>query len=256
MTLSYVTPLDHFTKLVDSIQAIESNIGMVRIGGSEDGSYFIPTDFDGIKCLISPGVGTTWKFEKQLWDDFSIPSIMVDGSVSQPLEIPSSFVFLNKFLSVVETRDSVTLERLVELAFATHGNGDLMLQMDIEGGEIDTLKYVTKETLMHFRIIVIEFHYLDLWETNEYFQQYVLPIFNKLLDLYCVVSLNSNNHGRNFEIHKRFIPSAIEMTFLRKDRLDHSSIREGLFADRHLGGRGKLPRAFDIQGWCSCRSGG
>ena len=62
--------------------------------------------------------------------------------------------------------------RLAEWVLASedrYGKGDLLLQMDVEGAEYPILHEVSEETLAKFRIMIIEFHYVDrIFDRNEF----------------------------------------------------------------------------------------
>ena len=59
-------------------------------------------------------------------------------------------------------------------------SGDLLLQMDIEGYEYETLLAMPDSLLRRFRIIVVEFHSLD-WMVFKSPFDWVDVVFRKLL---------------------------------------------------------------------------
>ena len=95
---------------------------------------------------------------------------------------------------------------------------DMILQMDIECGEYGVLVDTINETLLRFRILVVEFHNIHAW-TNAQELKYIKLIFEKLLKNFYVVHVHPNNCDSNLSFANVEIPGALEITFLRKDRL-------------------------------------
>jgi hypothetical protein len=214
-------PLEKFSTFVQSIAPIDNGHKLIRVGPPSDGSYLLPDDLIGIGVNISPGVGPTFQFENALLNEYGIPSIMLDASVDMPFNLPKELEFIHKFVVPQNGSDAgVSISELVSRATKRYGeNIDFMLQMDIDGPEYEILKYVSPQDLLRFRIIVVEFHDLDLWVQNAYFESTCLPIFSKLIEYFDVVHSSANNDSHTFRYKKFFMPTGLELTFHRKDRL-------------------------------------
>lgn len=213
-------PFEKFAKFVRSISPIDNGHHLRRIGPLSDGSYLLPDDLREIALNISPGVGKTFQFEKALLDEFQIPSIMLDASVESPMNLPKEIEFVAKFVFPQNNSDEgISINELVTLATAKLGGADFMLQMDIEGAEYEILKYIKTQDLLRFRILAIEFHDMELWVQNAFYSRTVDPIFSKLLEHFDIVHSRSHNSSHTFYYKGFFIPSALELTFHRKDRL-------------------------------------
>ena len=100
-------------------------------------------------------------------------------------------------------------------------NGDLILQMDIEGAEYCVLLDSDNELLKRFRILIIEFHNFEglLYSRNF---ELINIVFQKLLKNFTVVHCHPNNFSETTRYHDYEIPSDIEYTFLRNDRILNS----------------------------------
>ena len=95
-------------------------------------------------------------------------------------------------------------------------SGDLLLQMDIEGAEFETLLNTSSELLERFRIMVIEFHYLhQLW--NKPWFILVSRVFQKLLSSHSVVHIHPNNCCGSLKSGGFELPRVAEFTFYRND---------------------------------------
>lgn len=201
--------------LLATLRPVKTNFDLVRIGGNNDGGYLLPDDLEGIEACFSPGVDVTASFEKDLLER-GIKSHLADASVDAPpdgLEVAS---FTKSFLGGVTNQTHMTMESWV------HGNGsyigDLLLQMDIEGAEYETILATPNTILNRFRIIAIEIHNVQDW-FNPVAWGCVKTFFNKLTTKFHVVHNHPNNNCPFVQIGDDLIlPTVFEMTFLRKDR--------------------------------------
>jgi hypothetical protein len=198
--------------LIARLRPVATEYPLIRLGAHGDGGYLLPDDLDGISACFSPGVDQTAAFEAELLGR-RIPCFLADASVDCP---PIAGVhFTKKFLGVVNDTDTITLDDWVK-AHKPSG-GDLLLQMDIEGAEWPVLLNVSRETLLRFRILIIEFHDLERLMDKHAFQ-IIKPTFDRLLQDFHIVHNHPNNYGKTISYRSLVIPRAQEMTFLRKDR--------------------------------------
>lgn len=146
----------------------------IRIGGNYDGAYLTPDDLEGNEACFSPGVYNRKDFEDELARRFSIRSHLCDfGSSPEWLQTPllaGLQTFEAGWLDIKGTPDSVCLDDWIQRYEPAPPSGDLILQMDIEGGEGRNLLSTSKTCLQRFPIIAIELHNLDalrhygIWE--------------------------------------------------------------------------------------------
>ena len=97
--------------------------------------------------------------------------------------------------------------------------GDLILQMDIEGAEYEVLKHTSTDLLQRFRIMVIEFHHLQLLNPR------MVKLFKKILRSHHCVHLHPNNSKPLFQMRDLWVPPVMEFTFYRKDRISGQVFR-------------------------------
>jgi hypothetical protein len=193
---------------------------LIRIGDDSDGGYLIPNDLDGINYCFSPGVDQTASFEFEMAKR-DISSFMIDYSVDAPPIENTMFHFEKKFLGITNDDVFTTLDSWVRSKNIDDGD-DLLLQMDIEGAEYDTLLNTTDETILKFRIIVIEFHGLDEL-INPKGLQIIRSTFSRLLKNHSIVHIHPNNISPIVKYKGLEIPPTMEFTFLRNDRFQNSS---------------------------------
>lgn len=206
--------LDDFFRL---IRPVKTNYDLVRFGSDLDGGYLIPEDLEGVDGCFSPGVSTTSDFELEMANR-GIKCFMADYSVDAPSLGHELFSFEKKFLGSYNDEIFMTLENWVSRNLP-NGN-EMILQMDIEGYEYEVIMNTTSQMLKRFRIIVIEFHDLEQM-LNKLGFVLIYQTFRKLLLDFEIVHIHPNNIMKaKRAIYKEYeIPSVIEVTFLRRDRI-------------------------------------
>ena len=200
--------------LVQALRPVKTKYPLIRIGGKNDGGYLVPDDLSGISKCFSPGVDTTASFEKDLLNR-GIWSHLADASVDSVPEDLKVLSFEKKFLGVVNDGEYMTLEYWVR---SKESEGDLILQMDIEGAEYQTIIATPMNILRRFRIIVIEIHDVQAWFNNPIAWETVQDFFSKLLADFHVVHNHPNNNCPFIDADGFLMPTVFELTLLRKDR--------------------------------------
>jgi hypothetical protein len=207
---------EEIQKLINSLRPVKTKFDLIRVGGDNDGGYLIPNDLSGITACFSPGVADTASFEIDLCKR-GIGSHLADASVDAP---PKNFTprsFTKKYLGGYNNDTYMTLPVWMyeQRAFM----GDLILQMDIEGGEYTTLLCTPPDVLRKFRIIAVEIHNVQTW-FNPLAWEVVKAFFEKLLEDFRVVHNHPNNNCPFIEADGILMPTVFELTLLRKDRAE------------------------------------
>lgn len=217
--ITNIQPNNELHKFLLTINPIETNYELIRVGGNADGGYLIPNDLDGIKHCFSPGVSTVANFENDLTLR-GITCFLADFSVEKPPIENKLFDFEKKYLGPEDSHNFFRLESWINKKLKKYG--DLILQMDIEGAEYGVLLETKEEVLKKFRIIVIEFHYLDSLLDPLGFELIKLS-FSKILKDFEIVHIHPNNCSKPIKHKDIEIPPVLEITFLRKDRIKSAS---------------------------------
>lgn len=217
-----ITPKDSMISLINKIKPYKTDKKLIRLGGKSDGGYLVPDDLDNIDACFSPGVDQVSEFEYDCYKR-GMKLFLADKSVIKPnLNIDkTNYSFLKKYVGCSNNENFITMDEWVKKSKIDH-KADLMLQMDIEGGEFFTLINTSDALLKQFRIIVIEFHNLQ-WLWNHEFFKLNETIFDKLLQTHTCVHIHPNNCCG---VDKRLgveIPKVAEFTFLRNDRVKQKS---------------------------------
>ena len=187
----------------------------LRLVGSGDGSYAIPTSAMSIDALFSPGVSSEVSFDLE-FAKRGARCFLIDGNVeanNDYLQEPN-FHFNKLWLSDRNSQNEVTLESWVQQWF--HKSSRLGLQMDIEGSEYRVLRATAKETLSKFVFIAIEFHDLRAMTTRAGLER-VKAALNQLLETHEVCWTNVNSIYPPLRRGGVLIPEVLEVTLLRRD---------------------------------------
>jgi len=201
-------------ELIRELRPVKTKYDLIRIGGANDGGYLLPNDLSGVATCFSPGVDVTASFEADLCKR-GIGSHLADGSVDNPPKNFTPLSFTKKYLDGVNTDDYMTLEFWVRNKEA---EGDLILQMDIEGGEYTTILATPIDILRRFRIMAIEIHDTQHWFNNPIAWNVAQTFFTRLLNDFHVVHNHPNNNCPFIQVDDMLIPTVFELTLLRKDR--------------------------------------
>lgn len=216
---------------ISSLRPIVPGHDLIRVGAPGDGGYLLPEDFDGVVACFSPGVDAVSEFEKDCVRR-GIKVHMLDASVEGPAGDfeDGTFSFEKLFLGTSNSESTIRIDDWIRVKCP--GEGDLILQMDIEGAEWEVLGSMTDETLLRFRHLVIEFHDMEfLWSKGSMHRHSILK---RLTGTHHVVHVHANNCCGLYKREGIDIPRVIEISFLRKDRdfrNERTSLPHALDAD-------------------------
>jgi FkbM family methyltransferase len=213
-----MTSARRIQQLIRRLWPLDVGLELIRLGGEGDGGYLIPDDLQGIGACFSPGVADIAHFEAELLSRYGIPSHLADASVDGP---PAGFIpksFQKKFLGAMNNATTMTMGRWLDLSGERRGQDDLLLQMDIEGGEYLSVLSAEQGDLSRFRIMALEVHNVQSWGERRYFE-IVEAFFEKLLEHFYVVHNHPNNCCGLVSFAGIPAPHVFELTLIRKDRV-------------------------------------
>jgi hypothetical protein len=198
--------------LLQSLRPLTPPAPLIRLGPRLDGGYLVPNQLDGVAALFSPGVSTEAGFEMDCASR-GIDVFMADWSVEESPASHPRFSFLKKYLGNSTYGTFISLDEWVN-STGVPPSADLMLQMDIEGAEYEVFHSCSDALLRRLRIIVVEFHSLELLWCEPFFQS-ASRVFAKLLQTHYVVHAHPNNCCGVDTQQNLFIPRLMEFTFVR-----------------------------------------
>ncbi len=218
--ISRLTDLVKVRMFLKSIYPFNTEHQLIRVGGDADGAYLLPNDLEGVKFCFSPGVSDIAFFEEDCVSK-GIKCFLSDYSVSKPPINHELISFQKKFLGSKNDEIYIRLATWVEQEVGLLDD-QLLLQMDIEGDEYSVILDAEEALLLRFRILVIEFHYLEgLFDSRTF--PFITQSFEKLLKHFDIVHIDPNNCLPPVKCFDIEIPPVLEITFLRKDRVINRS---------------------------------
>ena len=138
----------------------------ILLGEKSDGCYVLLNDFNNIKIAYSFGISTNIQFDKALADR-GIDVYMYDHTInSLPFENPK--FHWKKIGLCGKKTNSTELKTLEEMINENGHNNEynMILKMDIEHWEWESINALKEDTLNRFNYIAIEYHFHDEKEEN------------------------------------------------------------------------------------------
>jgi hypothetical protein len=173
----------------------------ILVGEKKDGCYVLLNDFANIKIAYSFGVGPFIQFDRELAEK-GIDVYMYDHTInSLPYNHPK---FHWKKIGITGKNESNNLLKSLEELIIENGHSsedNMILKMDIEFHEWESLIDVSEKILSQFKYILLELHFNDEKESNN-----TLLYYNVLKNLYkthqcfyirCADKYNIVNFGNN-----------------------------------------------------------
>ena len=131
-----------------------------------------------------------------------------------------------KFIKSYSVDQSIDVNSWIENS-APNAAKNMIMQIDIEGGEYELLHAITEKNLDKFKILVIELHNLTA-VNNQVFHKYFISCLKKIKKNFDVYYLHPNNCCGVSNFQGIVFPNVLEVTLLnksvvkKKDKFDDS----------------------------------
>lgn len=188
----------------------------IRVGGDHDGGYVMLNDFAGISAALSLGVGGDMRWDLSMAER-GIDVLQFDDAADAPPIHHERCKFWPR--KIVAKPSSSHIEATIEsiLLDANLADGrDLLLKMDIEGGEWEILASLDEDVTRRFRQIICEFH-----DFNQIGQSAWRLRANRALErltrTHSVIHVHGNNSRNLLRVGNIPFPEVLEVTFARQD---------------------------------------
>ena len=186
----------------------------VRVGGVNDGGYVMVDRGLDNTSVYNFGIGNevTWD---QAMAERGNTIYQFDHTIDAPPPVVGATVFTRKGLGVFSD------DRFVSLSEAIYANGDnersdLVLNIDIEGGEWNILPSLSPHELSPFTQIVMELHGLLNAIVDSTFRAKVRESLEILFATHQLVHVHANNWGAYAIANGVLAYDVLEVTLVRK----------------------------------------
>lgn len=203
--------------LISPVKAL--NTPKVRIGGPRDGGYVMLDRLDGVSICYSLGVGPDVSWDRSMADR-GASIFQYDHTVEAAPDSHERFRFFRTGIAADDS-EAPMLKR-IDTIIRENGHRDqrgMILKIDIEGHEWDSLDAVDSAVLDRFTQIVAEFHGMRLL-TEESFLRRAHRLFTKLAATHRVVHAHGNNYGGWGNVAGIPVPDVLELTFANRRDFD------------------------------------
>lgn len=186
-----------------------------RVGGTGDGGYVMLDDLSDIGVCYSLGVGpdVSWDLEMAA---YGAEVFQYDHTVLAP---PATHPNCRHFKIGITHDDALAPDlRRIDTLIRENGHSgrrDMVLKIDIEGHEWDSLSVLPSEVLGQFRQILCELHGIRMLDM-ESFRIRAVALFNKLRTTHHCVHVHGNNFGGMAVVAGTPVADVLELTYVRR----------------------------------------
>ena len=197
----YMKAVKKVTKVYDT------DVDFIRTGRENDGGYVMANCFEGVKTAYSLGICDDVSWDKDMTER-NIDVFMYDHTIENLPEENLRFHFFKCGISEKSEGMFKTLDDLISENGHENDN-NMILKMDIEGGEWDVIKKT--EALPKFSQITIELHGLCRSADER-----IVRCLEKLAKTHVPVHIHANNCSDVCFFGDIMLPDALEITYLRR----------------------------------------
>ena len=191
--------------------------GKLRVGGDSDGGYVLLDRVRSEQPVLSYGVGLDSSF------DFDLARrghrvFMFDHTVDGPCGgLPKGCVFIREGVAAKADPESKLDTVLAHLRrYRLASRRDVILKMDIEGGEWDIIAALPEKAMNVFEQIVVEFHWLENLKRDGFTAQ-VRAALQRLNERFTLCHVHANVYGGLRRPAGVVLPNVLEATYVRSD---------------------------------------
>lgn len=186
----------------------------IRLGKEYDGGYICPDDFEGFDTAFSFGINDDISWDLDVADR-GLTIYQFDHTVADPAPDDRRMVFEPKMIDATSGPDRQSLSDLIRTHDKRRTRPNLLLKMDIEGGEWPVLEATSAEELGRLGWIVCELHYFQ-GLAERHHRTLVDHCLGKLHEKFFVAHVHSNVWGGYTSIANVVLPNVIEVLFVNR----------------------------------------
>jgi hypothetical protein len=176
----------------------------IRLGKDYDGGYII-AEIPDIKytTLLAGGVADDITFEEDFMNKYpESKTFAFDGTIDNLPNKNNNIIFVKKNIGYENNEQTTNLHDIINI------NDNILVKMDIEGGEIPWIKSLNDVQMNKFEQIVMEFHFP--------FSEQEIDVFDKINKNHYLIHFHGNNCCGVRNHNGVIIPNVFECTYLPK----------------------------------------
>jgi len=244
--------LDHIHDFLKELKPYDPPIGdRIRIGSNEDGGYvLLNRGLQDVEVLYSYGIGLNSDFELMFCEKYNAIARLYDHTVDA-MPLKKDFLYFKKQGVGPEKSGSVnTIENHINEN--GDGNKKLILKIDVEGAEWDSLLCTPNAILESFEQIAIEIHNLHSFcpdyhgiNLSKSKLDQKTRVIKKINNLFYLYHVHANNYQPLFYVNRSKLPNAMELTFVNKKYFKSAEHSKTIFPTKF--DRPNNPQRADIK---------
>lgn len=215
--LGRICILEGYSKVLTLIRPWTINgeyFELTRIGSTNDGGYVVPQYFlENLKKLYSFGIGHNNDFELEMSKNLIV--YQFDHTIDSPPKNGRNLFFKKIGLSGKIKKNFTTIDKVLDSEVNLQ---EVVLKLDIEGSEFESLKFSSAWTRVG--AIIVEIHGLQKFvlgssRTKSY------ETLDKLLSNFLCLHAHANNCCGFYEGVNWRLPKVIELTLINKELINN-----------------------------------
>ncbi len=202
---------DQILSFLHLLRPIDLNITLSRLGSINDGGYLVPSNFaDEIDTCFSLGIGNNDSFDLSCVIN-GVNVHQIDPTIENPPHSGDLLNFYPKAFGMFQNERHLSFDDLFIVTRTQSEN--IMVKMDVEGGEWAGILFSSKEALSKIKIITGEFHNLRSICDVTYFNLFFY-CFSRLNRFFYPIFIKANDLVGTTDFYGITIPDCVEITYV------------------------------------------
>jgi len=195
---------------------------LIRIGKLSDGGYVMIDDFISKRVAYSFGICDDVSWDKDIasrgYDVF-----MYDHTISDIPEENANFHWEKLGIAQFDNADNCKSLKFYVNKNEHVNQEKMILKMDVEGAEWESLSTVPVNIMEKFSQIVLELHFGDSWIDLYY---HIIKMLKNINKTHQLIHVHGNNYGHVMKSGGLELPVALEVLYANKTEYEFSDIEK------------------------------
>ena len=194
------------------------DVAKVRVGARRDGGYVLADRLDAGQPVLSFGVGHDVSFDLAMAERGHRVHLF-DHTVAGPPAAHPGFVFVREGIAGTSRPEQALFSLGDHLARQGLGGDGMILKMDVEGAEWESIWGAPPEVLGCFHQIVVEVHALKAIGDGA-FRRALAGVLEKLNASFTLFHVHANNYGDVAMVGGFPVVDILELSYVRTDLVE------------------------------------